>query len=208
MLLEMVPVDREIVGDLKTWRAVSYVEHFAGSPLRCAGDAMAAYRSLGRREIESFETLCAAMERLILTATALLDEMPAEEDPALIVDVASLVFDPGTVSFEIGFRAGGKATLTLDEISDQEIAMTVTLDPPVASTAPFAAVRSMFVNPWRADVTAVSWRRSPQGELQQEPVQSFDRASGTQFRFERPQISLHNTSAPDLVFEDFAPRTA
>lgn len=90
MLLEMVPVDREIVGDLKAWRAVSYVEHFAASPLRCAGDAMAAYRALGQREAESFETLCAAMERLIYTATALLDEMPAEEDPALIVDVASL----------------------------------------------------------------------------------------------------------------------
>lgn len=90
MLLEMVPMDREIVGDLKAWRAVGYIEHFAASPLRCAGDAVAAYRSLGRREAESFETLCAAMERLVLTATTLLDEMPAEEDPALIVDVASL----------------------------------------------------------------------------------------------------------------------
>lgn len=90
MLLEMVPVDREIVGDLKAWRAVGYVEHFAASPLRCAGDAMAAYRSLGRREAESFEILCAAMDRLIYTATVLLDEMPAEEDPGLIVDVASL----------------------------------------------------------------------------------------------------------------------
>jgi hypothetical protein len=90
MLLEMVPVDRDIVSDLKTWRAVSYVEHFAASPLRCAGDAVAAYRALGQREAESFEILCVAMERLIYTATALLDEMPAEEDPALIVDVASL----------------------------------------------------------------------------------------------------------------------
>ena len=90
MLLEMVTVDREIVGDLKAWRAVTYVEHFAASPLRCAGDAMAAYRSLGRREAESFETLCAAMERLVYTVTALLDEMPAEEDPALVIDVASL----------------------------------------------------------------------------------------------------------------------
>jgi hypothetical protein len=90
MLLEMVPVDREIVGDLKAWRAVGYVEHFAASPLRCAGEAMAAYRALDRREADGFEQLCVAMDRLIYTATALLDEMPAEEDPALIVDVASL----------------------------------------------------------------------------------------------------------------------
>jgi hypothetical protein len=90
MLLEMVPIDREIVGDLKAWRAVGYFEHFAGSPLRCAGEAMAAYRGLGQREAQSFDALCAAMDRLIYTATALLDEMPAEEDPGLIVDVASL----------------------------------------------------------------------------------------------------------------------
>jgi len=90
MLLEMVPVDREIVDDLKAWRAVSYADHFARSPLRCAGEAMAAYRGLGPREVASFESLCAAMERLIQTATALLAEMPDNEDPALIVDVASL----------------------------------------------------------------------------------------------------------------------
>lgn len=90
MLLEMVPVDREIVSDLKAWRAVGYAEHFATSPLRCAGEAMAAYRALGRREAEGFDELCAAMDRLIYTATALLDEMPMEDDPGLIVDVASL----------------------------------------------------------------------------------------------------------------------
>ncbi|MCV9940118.1 hypothetical protein OIU35_27500 [Boseaceae bacterium BT-24-1] len=90
MLLEMVPLDREIVGDLKAWRGLGYVEHFAVSPLRCAGEAMAAYRALGRREAESFEQLCTAMDRLVYTVTALLDEMPAEEDPTLIVDVASL----------------------------------------------------------------------------------------------------------------------
>jgi hypothetical protein len=90
MLLEMVPVDREIVSDLKAWRAVSYVEHFEASPLRCAGEALAAYRELGQREAQSFDALCLAMDRLIYTATALFDEMPAEEDPGLIVDVASL----------------------------------------------------------------------------------------------------------------------
>lgn len=90
MLLEMVPIDREIVGDLKAWRAVGYSEHFAASPLRCAGEAMAAYRGLGQREAQSFDALCAAMDRLIYTATALLDEMPMDEDPGLIVDVASL----------------------------------------------------------------------------------------------------------------------
>ena len=90
MLLEMVPMDREIVNDLKAWQPVSYAEHFETSSLRCADDAAAAYRALGKREVEGFESLCAAMNRLIHTATALLDEMPEHEDPTLIVDVASL----------------------------------------------------------------------------------------------------------------------
>ncbi len=90
MLLEMVPMDREILDDLKAWRAVSYSEHFAASSLRCAGAAREAYSQLGAREAAGFEGLCAAMNRLVLTATALLDEMPASEDPALIVDVACL----------------------------------------------------------------------------------------------------------------------
>jgi len=90
MLLEMVPLDREILSDLKAWRPLSYVEHFAASSLRCADAAGEAYRRLGARESEGFESLCAAMNRLVLTVTALLDEMPEEEDPALIVEVASL----------------------------------------------------------------------------------------------------------------------
>ncbi len=90
MLLEMVPMDRAILVELRAWRAVSYSEHFEASSLRCAAEAREAYRQLGAREVAGFEELCAAMDRLVLTATELLDEMPDSEDPALIVDVASL----------------------------------------------------------------------------------------------------------------------
>lgn len=90
MLLEMVPMDRTIIADLKDWRAVGYREHFAASQLRCAAEALRAYDALGKSELRGFEELCSAMNRLILTATALLDEMPQDEDPALVVEVASL----------------------------------------------------------------------------------------------------------------------
>ena len=90
MLLEMVPMDRTVLVELQAWRAVSYSEHFLASSLRCAAEAHEAYRRLGSREVAGFDALCAAMDRLVLTATALLDEMPDSEDPALIVDVACL----------------------------------------------------------------------------------------------------------------------
>jgi hypothetical protein len=90
MLIEMVPMDRAVLVDLRAWRAVSYPEHFATSSLRCAEEAREAYRRLGAREVAGFEELCAAMDRLVFTATALLEEMPGGEDPSLIVDVACL----------------------------------------------------------------------------------------------------------------------
>lgn len=90
MLLEMVPMDRMVLVELQAWRTVSYSEHFKASSLRCAAEAHEAYRRLGPREVAGFDALCAAMDRLVLTATALLDEMPDSEDPALIVDVACL----------------------------------------------------------------------------------------------------------------------
>lgn len=90
MLLELVPMDREVLADLRDWRAMSYREHFDSSSLRCAGEALRAYDALDKVEVEAFENLCAAMNRLIRTVTALLDEMPESEDPALVVEVASL----------------------------------------------------------------------------------------------------------------------
>jgi hypothetical protein len=90
MLIEMVPMDREILGELEAWRGVGYVEHFEQSPLRCAAEAIAAYRGLGEGETTGFEHLCAAMNRLVDSTTTLLAEMAPDEDPTLIVDVASL----------------------------------------------------------------------------------------------------------------------
>lgn len=90
MLLEMVPMDRAILIELRAWQAVSYSEHFEASSLRCAAEAREAYQRLGAREVAAFDELCAAMDRLVLTATALIEEMSDSEDPALIVDVASL----------------------------------------------------------------------------------------------------------------------
>jgi hypothetical protein len=89
MLLEMVPMDPGIVDDLKAWRAMGYREHFEASQLRCTDSALAAYEQLVPSSRQSFESLCTSMNRLISTVTALLAELPPEQDATPIVDVAS-----------------------------------------------------------------------------------------------------------------------
>lgn len=88
MLLEMVPMDASIVDDLKAWRSVGYQEHFLASELRCTASALMAYDDLDSAHRAGFEDLCGAMNRLIVTATALLADMPAGQDATAVVDVA------------------------------------------------------------------------------------------------------------------------
>lgn len=88
MLLEMVPVDEEMLGDLRDWRFVGYREHFQASPLRCAPSALLAYDRLAPARRLAFENLCRAMERLIHTVTAVLAERPGTGEAPIVVDVA------------------------------------------------------------------------------------------------------------------------
>ncbi|GAU80888.1 hypothetical protein [Bosea sp. BIWAKO-01] len=89
MLIEMVPMDRGIIDELRSWRAVGYREHFQTSRLRCAPEALAAYDQLDARQIEAFEELCRTMSQLIATATALLEDLGEGEDVAAVVEVAA-----------------------------------------------------------------------------------------------------------------------
>ncbi|KFC73372.1 hypothetical protein FG93_01740 [Bosea sp. LC85] len=89
MLIEMVPMDRGIIEELRTWRAVGYREHFQTSRLRCAPEALAAYDQLDACQVEAFEQLCRTMSQVIATATGLLGELDEGEDVAAVVEVAA-----------------------------------------------------------------------------------------------------------------------
>jgi hypothetical protein len=93
MLLEIAPMDPEIVADLQAWHAVGYREHFERSALRCRPSALAAYDGLAGDRRRAFERLCLSMNRLIASVTALLADHQANatqsRDVAVVVDVAS-----------------------------------------------------------------------------------------------------------------------
>ena len=97
--------------------------------------------------------------------------------------------------------ASTTATLAASvQATPQATVLAFRLDPALAASQPFAALRSMFVTTAQSDVAVASWPAVPNGS----PILDFTAARTPTIRFGRQQPSRHNLSAPDLVFEDFA----
>jgi len=88
MLIDLAADDPGVVQDLRSWRSLSYREHFETSPLRIAASALEAYDRLSPERQAGFESLCLAMNRLVTTATALLADRTDGLDAVAIVEVA------------------------------------------------------------------------------------------------------------------------
>lgn len=118
------------------------------------------------------------------------------------VDYREVRFDPATLTFHMIFARGGEASVRIVEISQRATAVEVTFAGNVPEDAPFAAMRSMFVTPGKADVGEVRYR-DPGGAEHTVPIDRFDEAAVTGVVFTRSVVSLHNTSAPDMAYRDF-----
>jgi hypothetical protein len=129
---------------------------------------------------------------------------PIEFDHRPLVDIREVVFDPNTKSFRLAFVRGGSATLRLDKLDADRQVLEVVLDPPVAADRPFAALRSMFVTEINNDVAQLGWRAKGTPSWERTAVMDFKRANATEVWAGRLVPSRHNTSAPDMVFRDFA----
>jgi hypothetical protein len=127
---------------------------------------------------------------------------PIETQGRPLVDIKEIAFDPATRTFRLAFTRGGAATLRLDALDQERIALDVTLEQPV-SAAPFAALRSMFVTEVNNDVAHIGWRGKDAKAWQQQPVMTFKQADAVELWAGRTIPSRHNTSAPDMGFRDF-----
>ena len=123
---------------------------------------------------------------------------PVEEHGRPFVPLKSIVFDPTTLTFTLGFRNGDGA-LRVAEASPSRTRLEVTLPP---GGGIFAALRSMFVATAMAD-TAEAVVRTANGATVKKPILAFADAEGTEAVFGRSIPSRHNTSAPDMRFGDF-----
>ena len=128
---------------------------------------------------------------------------PIETDGRPFVDIKDIAFDPATLTFRLAFARGGEASLHVEAVDREHIALKVQFDAPVAPARPFAALRSMFVTETNADVAQVAWRAPGARAIEVAPVMAFRRADALELWAGRRLPSRHNTSAPDMIFSAF-----
>ena len=126
---------------------------------------------------------------------------PIAEQSRPFVALTAIEFVPSELAFHLTFKEG-MGVLRVAEASPERTRLEVAL-PPAAGAAPFAAIRSMFVTPDRADtaLTVLSWgSHNPIIH----PVMEFTSSDAQAVIFERTVPSHHNNSAPDLSFGNFS----
>ncbi len=127
---------------------------------------------------------------------------PVETEGRPLVKLKEIAFDPATRTFALTFAGGGGAHMALAALDREHIALDVTLDAPIAG-APFAALRSMYVTEFNADVARLAWKAPGGAGWGEAPVMSYPGGLVTDLWAGRLVPSRHNTSAPDMVFGPF-----
>jgi hypothetical protein len=127
---------------------------------------------------------------------------PVETVGRPVVRISEVAFDPATMSFRLAFAAGGGATIRIDTLDRERLALEVELDRVVAGR-PFAALRSMYVTESNNDVARVAVRDENAKGWREEPILGFKGGKATDVWAGRLVPSRHNTSAPDLTFSRF-----
>jgi hypothetical protein len=127
---------------------------------------------------------------------------PVEIDERPVVNISEAVFDPGAMTFSLAFARGGRATVAVKDLTDQRMALDVTFDQAV-NGLPFAALRSMYVTEFNADVARVATREEGAKSWREEMIMAFKGARATDIWLGRLIPSRHNTSAPDMMFKGF-----
>jgi hypothetical protein len=128
---------------------------------------------------------------------------PVEMDGRPYVAIREVAFDPATLRFDLAFRDGSRGSLAVTEATRSRVVLAAAFDAPTAGARPFAALRSMFVDPLQADVAFARALPAAHGAAEAAPILAFDALRAPGARFGRSEPSRHNLSAPDMVFDRF-----
>jgi hypothetical protein len=127
---------------------------------------------------------------------------PVEFDQRPVVNLKDVSFDPKTMTFTLTLAQGGQALVAVRELNEERLALDVAFEQGV-SGHPFAALRSMYVTEFNADVARIAAREEKARSWREEPIMNFQNAKATDVWMGRLVPSRHNTSAPDMMFNHF-----
>jgi len=130
---------------------------------------------------------------------------PIEETSRPFVRFKKVEIDPKTLTVHVLFAKGGEARVQLLQADHMAARLKVSVSLKAASGPMFAAIRSMYVRPDKADTARVTWK-SGAGPWMSHPVIGFPPLKADAVAFDRVVPSLHNTAAPDMVFDGFEDR--
>ncbi len=121
-----------------------------------------------------------------------------------VTNLAELTFDPSTKRFSLRYRDGSSASLRLAALDENRLILEAELERTSPQDRPFAALRSMYVTEFNADVARIAVRATSSKGWQEENIMKFVRAQATSVWTGRLVPSRHNTSGPDMLFRSFA----
>lgn len=119
-----------------------------------------------------------------------------------IVKIDEIAFDPETLTFTLSYPDGNRATVRLATLNQEILGLDVAFARPITG-APFAALRSMYITEFNADVARVAVREAGAAGWREEMIMPFRGGRATDLWAGRIAPSRHNTSAPDMVFNAF-----
>ena len=128
---------------------------------------------------------------------------PIERKQMPVVEFKEISFHPESRTFRLAFADGGTGTVKVSEIDDDHIVLDVGFDRGIVGK-PFAALSSMYVTEFNADVARIALQRPEEKTWLEAPIMAFKAARATKAWMGRVLPSRHNISAPDMVFSGFA----
>jgi len=133
---------------------------------------------------------------------------PVETQQRPIVDLKAITFDPEKMIFTLDFARGGSATIKLDTIDQERMILDVAISADAPKNYPFASMRSMYATEFNSDVARVAWREKGVEAWGEAPILAYKGGPITEIWAGRVIPSLHNKSAPDMVFGHFRDKPA
>ncbi len=130
---------------------------------------------------------------------------PVEVQERPIVDLKLITYDAQAKTFRLDFARGGSATMNIQALDQEHIALDVALEGAIPRNLPFASLRSMYITDINNDASRVAFKPKDAKRWGEAHVMDFKNADATEFWLGRTTISKHNTSAPDMILGKFKP---